>query len=554
MSSNPPPNPLSDVYVPSAWIDEDTAITKENIALYAVKFPISQNSPITISNTLSVGGLITGTTATATANDNSTKLASTGYADNSASQSASALLGDTNTWNGINTFLNNNNSFIGITPTQTAGDNSAKIASTQYADNSSSQSISALLGGTNDWTGVNIFNDNVFIGTGVVGGPGLLTCDQINSGNIIGTAPTQEINDNSTKLATTAYADTSSTNAKNALLVTLTGTDVTYSGNNTYQGTSTFQGDTTAVTQSGSDDTTKIATTAFAQERRLNILVGNNAYSGDNTYSGTTNLNGAVNATSANNFIAGSASGGEVQLNSKKTYIGTNGLGNTDNVSIANGTNTTGSFAVVGSPTLGGAYLRAVTVYINDFGTGSTSIGNSTGTTTIIGNTNLNGNITRNLLSVKRWGISGGGTDVDYGNPGNRIGSTNFRTSGTTSFNGVNASGGALASAWDNPNGLFTFPETGTYIIDIVLFSNGGKISSGVGAFAGGGGAFVDGNGFKYLFTDSLPNSAGTTINNATFLYCASAGNNFYIGSGGTGSCVIYTGGQHSSFTITKVG
>jgi hypothetical protein len=115
MSNNPPPNPLSNTYVPSAWEQEDTAITKENIGLYAVKFPISQNSPITISNTLSVGGLITGTTTTQTANDNSTKLASTSYADNSASQSASALLGDNNTWSGTNTFSNANNSFIGNT-------------------------------------------------------------------------------------------------------------------------------------------------------------------------------------------------------------------------------------------------------------------------------------------------------------------------------------------------------------------------------------------------------------------------------------------------------
>jgi hypothetical protein len=60
MSNEPPPNPLTNTYQPSAWEEEDTSITKENIALYAVTFPISQNSPITISNTLSVGGLLQG--------------------------------------------------------------------------------------------------------------------------------------------------------------------------------------------------------------------------------------------------------------------------------------------------------------------------------------------------------------------------------------------------------------------------------------------------------------------------------------------------------------
>jgi hypothetical protein len=54
-------------------------------------------------------------------------------------------------------------------------------------------------------------------------------------------------------------------------------------GTTTIAGTTTFQGNTTAVTQSGSDDTNKLATTAFAQERRLNILVGDsNKYSSIN--------------------------------------------------------------------------------------------------------------------------------------------------------------------------------------------------------------------------------------------------------------------------------
>ena len=333
MSNEIPPNPLTNTYQPSAWEDDETAITKENINKYAVTFPISQNSPITISNTLSVGGLITGNTATATANDNSTKLASTSYADNAASQSASSLLADTNTWTGVNTFSNTNNNFIGTTTTQSQGEtDTTKLANllwvTTRVNNTASDLASLSL--NNTFTGVNTFNNDVFIGNS-----GLLTCGQVNSGEIIGLAPTQTAGDNSTKLSTTAYADTSSATATNTLQNVL--------------------------------------------------LTGNLTYSGDNTYTGTTNLNGAVNATSTNNFIAGNSAGGEVQLNSKKTFIGTGGLGNTDNVSIANGTNTTGSFVVVGSPTLGGAYLRAVTVYINDFGTGATSIGNSTGNTTIIG-------------------------------------------------------------------------------------------------------------------------------------------------------------------------
>ena len=31
MSNEPPPNPLTETYTPSAWIDDETTITKENI-------------------------------------------------------------------------------------------------------------------------------------------------------------------------------------------------------------------------------------------------------------------------------------------------------------------------------------------------------------------------------------------------------------------------------------------------------------------------------------------------------------------------------------------
>ncbi len=517
MSNEAPPNPLTNTYQPSAWEEEDTSITKENIGLYAVTFPISQNSPITISNTLSVGGLITGTTATATANDNSTKLASTSYADNSSSQSASALLADTNTWSGINTFSNTNNNFTGSTSTQSQGEtDTTKLANLAWVTTRVNNTAIGLasLSLNNTFTGVNTFNDDVFIGGG-----GLLTCGQVNSGEIIGLAPTQSAGDNSTKLSTTAYADTSSSTATNTLQNVLLTGNLTYSGNNSYTGTTTLSGTNNIGVLNGTNNLAGNVNINTANPNN-NTTIGNSSgggalfINGGATFSGTTNLNGAVNATSTNNKIIGNVSGGITQING--------------------------------------------TTEINSANVGNTNIGSAGGgTTTITGTTNLNGNFTRDLTTVKRWGISGGGGNADYGTAGNRIGSTLFRTSGTTSFTSVTASGGAIASAWNNPNGFFTFPETGTYIINVILFTNGGKIQSGVGAYAGGGGSFIDGTGFIYLFNDNTTPAAGstTTINTATFLYCANGSSNtFYIGSGGTGSCVIYTGVAHSSITITKVG
>ena len=186
MSSNPPPNPLSDTYTPSAWIDDETAITKDNIGQYAVKFPISQNSPITISNTLSVGGLITGNTTTQITNDNSTKLASTSYADNAASTSAFGLLSSTNTFTGINTFSNTNNSFTGTftgtTATQSQGEtDTTKLANLSWVTTRVNNTATGLasLSSNNTFTGTNTFNDDVNIGGG-----GLLTCGDINASNI----------------------------------------------------------------------------------------------------------------------------------------------------------------------------------------------------------------------------------------------------------------------------------------------------------------------------------------------------------------------------------
>jgi hypothetical protein len=64
--------------------------------------------------------------------------------------------------------------------------------------------------------------------------------DAISSGEITGTAPTQTINDNSTKLATTAYADTSSSTATTTLQNTILTGSNTYSGNNNYTGNTTI--------------------------------------------------------------------------------------------------------------------------------------------------------------------------------------------------------------------------------------------------------------------------------------------------------------------------
>jgi hypothetical protein len=439
-------------------------------------------------------------------------------------------------------------------------------------------SVLASLSLNNTFTGINTFNNNVFIGNS-----GLLTCGAINSGEITGTAPTQTINDNSTKLATTAYADASSSAAAIAYSTAIFTGNITYSGNNTYTGNTTMNTLFTSLI----DTTNALNDLSIAENPTrtggINIYTQGDSFTSSTIkigkasvttteLNGTTNLNGAVNATSTNNKTIGNTGGGITQINGTtdinntnigNTTIGSSGGGTTtlQGTTILNGTNTIG--------VLNGTNDLAGNVNINTANpNNNTTIGNSSGGGQLFVNcgatfsgttTNLNsvGNFTRNLVSVKRWGMYGAGSNSDYGNPGNRIGASSvlYRTSGTASFSNVIASGGAIGSAWDNTNGFFTFPETGTYIINVVLFSNGGKISSGVGATAGGGGTFVDGTAFKYLFTDTLPNSAGTIMYNATFLYCASGTNNtFYIGSDGTGSCVIYMGGVHSGFTITKVG
>ena len=291
------------------------------------------------------------------------------------------------------------------------------------------------------------------------------------------------------------------------------------------------------VLQTDVSNLTTSLTSVNTQVQLLNS--GDMTILGQKTFDGTTIFNGEVDMTSTNNKTIGNAGGGITRIDGNAT-IGT-----------------------LGSPT----DLSGIVTINTGFTNNNTTIGSSSGAGQLFvngganfsGTTNLNnvGNFTRNLLSVKRWGISGAGGNSDYGSAGNRIGSTLYRTSGTTSFSLVTASGGAITSAWDNPNGFFTFPETGTYIINVILFTNGGKIQSGVGAFAGGGGSFIDGTGFMYLFNDNTTPAAGstTTINTVTFMYCASgAGQTFYIGSAGTGSCLIFTGVAHSSFIITKVG
>ena len=339
---------------------------------------------------------------------------------------------------------------------------------------------------------------------------------------------------------------------------------------NTGGGITRIDGNATIGTLGSPTDLSGIVTinTGFTNN---NTTIGSASGAGQLTIDSTTNLNGAVNATSTNNKTIGNTSGGITQINGT-TQINSAVIGNTTIGNAGGGTTTlNGTTTLSGTNNIGvlnGTNNLAGNVNINTANpNNNTTIGNVSGGGQLFvngganfsGTTNLNnvGNFTRNLLSVKRWGISGPGGNSDYGSAGNRIGSTLFRTSGTTSFSSVTASGGAIASAWDNPNGFFTFPETGTYIINVILFTNGGKIQSGVGAYAGGGGSFIDGTGFMYLFNDNTatnpPNT--TTINTATFLYCASGtGNTFYIGSAGTGSCLIYTGVAHSSFIITKVG
>ena len=95
----------------------------------------------------------------------------------------------------------------------------------------------------------------------------------------------------------------------------------------------------------------------------------------------------------------------------------------------------------------------------------------------ISGNVTIRGNLSVN--SVKMWSINGDGGNQTYRNTviarlGSRayIGSTNGEDIATYYWNIVDTKGGAVSSAWNPENGVFTFPEGGVYILNLSMFIN----------------------------------------------------------------------------------
>ncbi len=151
--------------------------------------------------------------------------------------------------------------------TQSAADNSTKIATTAYVD----AAVGAAGGGT--VTTVSVATANGVSGTVATATTtpaitltlGAITPTSIGSAT---TATTQSPGDNTTKLATTAFVT-----AAAAAAVTAATQTITLTGNVTGSGTGSFAatiatsvalaGSPTTTTQTGSDSSTKIATTAF---------------------------------------------------------------------------------------------------------------------------------------------------------------------------------------------------------------------------------------------------------------------------------------------------
>ena len=129
--------------------------------------------------------------------------------------------------------------------------------------------------------------------------------------NFYTSAPTPAANDNSTKIATTAWVKSEITTSGN--IVHLTGTETisgnkTFSGSNTFSGvnsfsnTVSFAGTTTAITQPTGNNSTNVATTAFVKnvvtdaDSKVVHLTGTETITGNKTFSGTSNFTGTTTA------------------------------------------------------------------------------------------------------------------------------------------------------------------------------------------------------------------------------------------------------------------
>ena len=244
-------------------------------------------------------------------NTNSTKVATCAYADTQAAITANAILTGNSTFSGINLFptapagtntyqaantefvtnavatVNNNlltsaNTWLGtnlFTSSIPITDSSARVATTNFVDTTATSQFNTIFSSNNAWTGSNTVSYPLITDDSYKACPTNWVIDKLTafqSGSFTFGSSTQAVtqatSDNSTKLATTAYVNNLSQSFIDLLLLT----------------TNNWTGINTAVTQPSGTSNTKIATTAFVNSeiatKRTEILASSNSWSNTNTF------------------------------------------------------------------------------------------------------------------------------------------------------------------------------------------------------------------------------------------------------------------------------
>jgi len=181
--------------------------------------------------------------------------------------------------------------------TQITNDSSTRVATTAYVKN---QAYATLASPT--------FSGNMVIPTAAIHNNLLVFGNAMFYGNAV--ALTQFTDDNSTKLATTAYVKNqayatlaSPTFSGIATIPTATiSQKLSVTGDASLNGNTTFTGKTTSITAPTSDNSTTIATTAYVKNQGYATLAGANftgsiSTTNDITVAGSTNLRGPVTVT-----------------------------------------------------------------------------------------------------------------------------------------------------------------------------------------------------------------------------------------------------------------
>ena len=282
---------------------------------------LAVNGDVSLNNNVNIGGNLTVQTQATT--DNSTRVASTAFVKNQSYAPLSganftgdvsfntklSVIGDVSlnsklsvngdaSMNG-NVIVRGNLSAI----TQTTNDNSTKVATTEFVKNQAYAKIASPT-----------FTGTVVIPTANVASL-TVSGETIMNGNVIAT--TQDVSDNSTRVATTEFvknqgyatiaspnftgtatmANTIISNKLSVLNDTSLNNNLTVGGNISTNGSMNVAGSIMTSTQSSSDNSTKVATTAFVKNQGYAQLSGAN-FTGDlntsqNLYvSNDTSLNG----------------------------------------------------------------------------------------------------------------------------------------------------------------------------------------------------------------------------------------------------------------------